>query len=130
MLGIAKGTDRTRNQIRKQIESIFKSEGLRITTEINMIETDFLDVILNLETYKHRPFRKPGDNPTYIHVLSNHPPTILKQGPKTVEKRISRLCSDKETLDREILPYQKAIEISGHKVKMKYCPETQIQPRK
>ena len=50
-LGVAKGTDRTRDKnYRKRIEEIFKDEGLKITTEINMIETDFLDVKLNLET--------------------------------------------------------------------------------
>ena len=53
-LGVAKGTDRTRDKsYRKRIEEIFKEEGLKITTEINMVETDFLDVKLNLETHQY-----------------------------------------------------------------------------
>ena len=86
-LGIAKGTDQTRDKIRKQIEAIFKEEGLKITTEINMVETDFQDVRLNLETFQYRPYRKPGDKPSYINVLSNHPPNCFKQVPKTVGKK-------------------------------------------
>ena len=106
-LGIAKGTDRTRNQIRKRIGAIFKEEGLNITTEINMIETDFLDVKLNIAIHQHRPFRKPGDLPTYINVLSNHPPAIIKEVSKMIEKRISKLSSTKEIFDEEIRIYQK-----------------------
>ena len=55
-LSVAEGTDRTRNQIRKRIEAIFQNKGLKITTEINVMETDFLDVKLNLETHQYRPF--------------------------------------------------------------------------
>ena len=65
-LGVARGTDRTRNKIREQIEKIFHELGFKIETVINKIEVDFLDVKLNLETYKHRPYRKPGDTPRYI----------------------------------------------------------------
>jgi len=43
-LGVANGTNRTRDKIRKQVEALFKEEVFNITTEINMIETDFLDV--------------------------------------------------------------------------------------
>ena len=64
-LGVVKGTDRTRDKTyRRRIEEIFKEEGLKITTEINMVETDFLDVKLNLETHQYRPYRKLGDTPS------------------------------------------------------------------
>ena len=86
---------------------LFREEGLKITAEINMIETDFLDVKLNLETHQYRPYRKPGDTPTYINVQSNHLPTIIKEVPKMVEKRLSRLSSTKEIFDEEIGIYKK-----------------------
>ena len=57
-----------------------------IETEINMSETDFLDVTLNLDTFEYRPFRKPGDTPLYIHVQSNHPKTVKEQIPKNDRK--------------------------------------------
>ena len=40
------------DRIRKEIVSLFKEEGLSITIEINLIETDFLDVTFNLATKK------------------------------------------------------------------------------
>ena len=43
-------------RIRKDIIALFKEEGLSITIETNLIETDFLDVIFNLATKKYFPF--------------------------------------------------------------------------
>ena len=74
-----KGNDRTRNQIRQKIESIFQNEGFCITTEINKVKIDFLDVILDLDTHQHWPYRKPGDTPRYINVMSNYPPAVIKE---------------------------------------------------
>ena len=119
-LGIAIGTDRLRNQVRKRIEAIFKDEGLKITTEINMTKTDFLDVRQNFETNQYRPYRKPSDTPKHINVFSNHPPSIIRQVPKMVEKRISKLSSTKEIFDKEIAFYEKALSIYGHNVKLSY----------
>ena len=115
---------------RKRIEEIFREEGLKITTEINMVETDFLDVKLNLETHQYRPYRKPGDTPIYINVQSNHPPTIIKEVPKMVEKRLSRLSSTKEIFDEEIGIYQKALDDSGYKTKLLYNPSVTRKTKK
>ena len=89
-----------------------------------MVTTDFLDVTLNLETYQHRPYRKPGDTPRYIHVMSNHPPTVFKAIPKMIEKRISKLSSTKEIFDEEIGLYQRSLDKVGYKYKLEYTPET------
>ena len=39
------------DRIRKDIIALFKSEGLSITIDTNLIETDFLDVSFNLEIF-------------------------------------------------------------------------------
>ena len=39
-------------RLRKDIISLFKDEGLPITIDANLIETDFLDVSFNLNTRK------------------------------------------------------------------------------
>ena len=52
-----------------------------------MVETDFLDVTLNLETFEYKPYRKPGDTPLYIHVHSNHPPSSNKRNTKNDRKK-------------------------------------------
>ena len=55
------------NMKRKDIIALFKSEGLSITIDTNLIETDLLDVSFNLEMDKFFPFREPSNNPLYIH---------------------------------------------------------------
>ena len=61
-------------RIKKIISSIFQNNGLKITTESNLLQTDFLDITLNLTTGKYWPYRKPGDIPLYINAKLNHPP--------------------------------------------------------
>ena len=69
------GPEMTRAE--KKLRRLFNENGLKITTLVGSIETDFLDVVLNLAVRSFRPFRKPGDEPTYINVESNHPPNII-----------------------------------------------------
>ena len=56
------------DKMRENIIAVFKEEGLTITIDTNLIETDFLDVIFNLATSKFFPFRKPNYVPLYINV--------------------------------------------------------------
>ena len=69
-------------KMRKNIIVLFKEEGLTITIDTNLIETDFLDVTFNLATGKFFPFRKPNNLPLYINAKSKHPLTIIKDLPK------------------------------------------------
>ena len=62
------------DKMRKDIIALFKNEGLSITIETNLFETDFLDVTFNLATGKFFPFRKPNNQPLYINAKCNHPP--------------------------------------------------------
>ena len=43
-------------RIRKNISKTFQQHGLQVTTEANMIETDFLDITLNLSSGKFWPY--------------------------------------------------------------------------
>ena len=52
--------------------------GLKITVQSNMKIFNYLDVTLNLTTGKYYPFREPDNNPLYINVKSNHPPSIIR----------------------------------------------------
>ena len=76
------------DKMRKDIISVFKNEGLSITIETNLIETDFLDVTFNLLTGKYFPFRKVNNKPLYRNAKSNHPLTIIKELPKMINKRL------------------------------------------
>ena len=87
-LAVVRGkSGRRLDKLRKDITAIFKSEGLSITCEANLIVTDFLEVTLNLDSGKYCPFRKENNNPLYINKKSNHPEPIIKELPKMINKR-------------------------------------------
>ena len=99
---------------KKQLCSTFSKEfNLRITAEANQHFVNFLDITLNLQQNTFQPYRKPGDTPLYINIQSNHPPSILKEVPKSVSKRTSSLSDSKETFSNAIPIYQKALNESG-----------------
>ena len=116
------------DRLRKDIINIFKSEGLSITIEINLDETDFLDVSLNLTSNKYFPFRKPNNEPSYINVNSNHPETIIRDLPQMINKRLSDLSCNQEEFDKAKNMYEKALRNSGFKSNLHY--EKQQRTRK
>ena len=85
-----------------------------------MRSTDFLDVTLNLEDGSHRPYRKENKIPVYIDVKSNHPPTVKKNLPKMIGKRLSDLSSSKEIFEREKPIYQEALRNAGFEENLHY----------
>ena len=101
-------------RIRKDIIALFKEEGFLITIEANLIETDFLDVTFNLAMTKYFPLRKANNIPLYISPFYNHTPTIIKQLPKVINKRISDLSCDKEEFDKVKSVYESALKDSGN----------------
>ena len=108
------------DRLRKDIILLFKLESLKITCETNIIETDYLELTMNIKTGKYFPFRKPNDKPQYIHTESNHPPTVVKQIPSTISQRLSRISSDEAEFNKIKDDYQKALSDSGHVAILKY----------
>ena len=62
---------------------------MQITNETNKKVVNFLDMALDLRTAIYKPYKKPNSNLTYIHKQSNHPPSIIKNLPKSINKRLS-----------------------------------------
>ena len=83
-------------RMRKRITKLFKDNGLNITIEANLTQTDFLDVTLDLTQNKHFPYRKPNSDLVYINRQSNHPLAILKQLPQMIQARLSNLSNDED----------------------------------
>ena len=85
-------------RIRRAIITLFRSEGISITTDTDFIETDFLDVSFNLEKGKCFPYREPNNTILYIHFEPNHPPSMnyhQLQLPSMTKRRISNLsCNE------------------------------------
>ena len=75
-------------QTRKSIIKLFKENGLSIIINMDMTQANFLDVSMNIETGKYKPYRKPNSQPMYVNKQSNHPPTIVKQIPLMIQNRL------------------------------------------
>ena len=109
------------DRIRKNIISTFKENfNLEITIDSNLKVVHFLDVTFDLSDASHKPFKKPNDKPTYIHVMSNHPPNVIKDLPGSISKRISNISSSREIFERSSPYYDKALADSGYKEKLVY----------
>ena len=75
----------------------FKQYELSITTECNLKTVDFLDIAFILQNKGYKPYRKANDKPIYRIKNSNHPPIILKQLPKAIEKDCQKDCHHART---------------------------------
>ena len=47
---------------------------------------DFLDIQFNLKRNSSKPYMKSNSVPIFVNKNSNHPPQVLKELPKTIEK--------------------------------------------
>ena len=115
--------------MKKNIIALFKNEGLSITIETTLFETDFLDVAFNLATGKLFPFRKPNNQPRYINSKSNHPPNILRDLPNMINKRLSDLSCNKEEYEKPKPLYETPLNESGYKTTLKYTKTTNLNNR-
>ena len=73
--------------MRKNIIKIFKDIGFAIDIETNLKIVDFLDITFSLNNVTFRSYKKPNDLLSYINKSSNHPPQIINQLPKIINKR-------------------------------------------
>ena len=82
--------------------------------------TNYLDITLNLNDGSYHPCRKPNEETNYIHISLNHPPSIIKEIPQSIEKRLSILSSSKDIFPESSLYYEKCLKNSGYKTKLQY----------
>ena len=100
---------RIADKVRKEMHEIFKTHGLRITADISHQIVNFLDITLNLSDETYAPYMKPNNVPLYIHCNSNHPPTIIKQIPKSINKRISSRSANNSSFESTAPVYREAL---------------------
>ena len=122
LAAIGSRSGRQLDQYRKKIVEVFKSEGLSITIVINLTRTDYLDAMFDLDSGKYSPYRKPNSKPLYIHAKSNHPPTIIKELPNMINRRISDLSCDREEFTKAKGQYEDALQSSGFKPELEFNP--------
>ena len=74
--------------------------------------------IFNPENSAYCPYQKEN-NQIYISIESNHPPSIIKQLPLSIESRLSSLTSSEEIINDSVILYWDALDKSGYKHKIK-----------
>ena len=68
----------------------------------------------------YQPYRKPNSETVYINKQSNHPPNILKDLPKAINKRITDISCNQDIFDTAKTTYEEALRNSGFNEELKY----------
>ena len=109
-------------KIKKRLQKLFKNNGLDVVIDSNLKIVNYLDVTFNLNDSTYRPYETLDNIIQYIYDESNHPPNIIKQIPKIIEKRFSQLSSNEEIFNESAFFYEDKLHQSGYKEKLKYNP--------
>ena len=109
-------TDKTR----KDIIKIFKEIGFKIKIKTNLKHVDFLDVTFNLNNSTYQPYKKEDYQLLYINTSSNHPPSIIKQTPTSISRRLSDNSSNEEIFNTAKTEYETALKNSGHSAPLSF----------
>ena len=117
-------------KVKKEICKIFARNDLRITIEANKKIVNFLDVTLDLNTGKFKPYSKPTTTPLYVHSKSNHPPNIIRNIPEAINRRLCDISSDEDVFNEAAPLYQEALRKSGYSYKLKFNPIPQRPPKR
>ena len=117
---VTKLRERKAEDLKKKLCEIFRKNGLKIHPIANVKVINFLDVTFDLSRGTHKPYTKPNHVINYVNVSSNHPPSVIKNIPLSVQRRLSFLSSNKEIFDAAAPPYQEALNRAGYKHKLEY----------
>ena len=121
-LAVSSQTNRLVEKTKQEIAKIFKANGLSLEIEANHTSINFLDVTFNLSTGLFSPYMKPNNKIFYVHSKSNHPKSILKNLPKNIENRLSKISANENIFKEAIPPYQAALEASGYNHDLTFDP--------
>ena len=106
--------------IKKEMCKIFKHNSLQITIEANKNVVDSLDITSDLKTAIYKPYKKPNSNFTYIQKQSNHPPSMIKKLPKSINKRLSTNSKNAHILNEACPSYTDALKKNGYNTNLQF----------
>ena len=96
-------------KLKKKFQKLFKEKDLDIIVQCHLKITNYLHITLNLNVL-YRPYRNPNEETNYIHVNSDHPPSIIKEIPWSIEKRLSILSLSKNIFQESAIYYKKCLK--------------------
>ena len=118
-------------RIKKKIQKMFKDFGLEILAESNLTNVNYLDVTPNLNNASFKPYHKPDYIIQDINKESNHPPSIIKHLPVSIEKRLSNNSSDEKIFKEATIYYENTLNKAGYINTLVYhTPSTSNQENK
>ena len=112
-ISVSDATPRLLEKARQKIVKIFEEFGLKITSTANLKVIQFLDITLDLENEVFKPYIKPGDRPLYVSSDSNHPPSILKNIPLSINRRLSSISANREIVNAAAPLFQAELDRFG-----------------
>ena len=121
-LAVTNLTPRLAELEKQKLCKIFQKNGFNITSNLHVKNVNFLDIQLDLQANTFRPYMKPNSIPIYVNRESNYPRSVLKNIPKSVNLRLSKISSSKEIFDSACPPYQEALNKSGYDYKLTFNP--------
>ena len=113
MIALSSNSGRANDKSKCKIQDFFKFEGFSI--EFSLVDSfvDYLDVRLH-SNQTHESYHKPNSDKVYVHKLSNHPPSVLKNIQANTELRLSKLNSNEKLFKNNAEFYSKVLAKSGH----------------
>ena len=121
---------RPADNLRTRITKCFDRLALKIAIQSNLKIVNYLDVTFNLTNNSYYPYRKLDNPPRYINIHSNHLPSIIKQVPDAISKRISSLSCNIDEFNKAAPLYNEALKKSGFNDQFSYrSTDHQQQPK-
>ena len=100
---------------------------LNLHVKCNLRILDYLDISFDLNTGIYKPFNKPNDKILYINASSNHPPSVLKQIPKSVSTRITAISCNEDIFRKSAPFYDSMLQDCGFNENIKYCQKNRCR---
>ena len=101
-------------KIKKNLQKTFKDFGLEIVAGSNLRIVNYLEVTLNLNNDSFIPYHKPNNIIQCINKESNHPRSIIKHLPVSIEKRLSNNSSNEKIFKEESIYYEDTLNKAGY----------------
>ena len=128
-LAVSSQRERQVEKTKQEVAKIFKDNGLSLEIVANKTTINFLDVTFDLSTGLYSPFMKENNEIFYVHSKSNHPKSILKNLPKNVQNRLSKISANEEIFTAHAPPYQAALDASEYDHKLTFDPSARTRNR-
>ena len=107
------------SKIEKALHPIFKSSQLKISMEQRGHTVNFLDVTLSTDGI-HKPYRKPNISIKYVDRASNHPPSIPRNIPSSIQNLLNTISSSEVVFNEAKSAYQQALGDAGYSDELTY----------